>query len=359
MKNAVIIIPALNPDERLITYCKELVAVGFDRLLMVDDGSDEEHRKIFDELEKMPQCVIFRHAINLGKGRALKNALNCFMNMKDRDNYCGVITADADGQHTVEDVLKLQDKMAGGCKKLILGARDFDADNVPPKSKFGNKCTRTVFKMLHGVRLQDTQTGLRGIPTEIIPKYLDLFGERFEYETGMLITTAREKIGFEEVIINTVYENNNEGTHFNPIRDSFAIYKLLLGTFIKYIISSLLSFIIDIGLFKIFLLVFATVADSARIIVATVMARIFSSLFNFSVNKNVVFDTGKTSGGESRVMLVKYYVLCVLQMACSAGAVALLFKVCHIPETVIKICVDTVLFLISYQIQRRLIFKEQ
>lgn len=361
MKKAVIIIPALNPDDRLISYCDDLIAAGFNRLLLIDDGSDAEHRRIFDALSDKPECVIFRHAINLGKGRALKNAFNLYLNMEDKDDYCGVITADADGQHTVKDVIRLQEKMAEGCNKLILGARDFDADNVPPKSKFGNKCTRAVFKMLHGAKLQDTQTGLRGVPNAIVAKYVDLYGERFEYETAMLITTAREKIGFEEVIIDTVYENNNEGTHFHPIRDSYAIYKLLLGTFFKYIISSLLSFIIDIGLFKLFLAVFAAavLGDSKRIVIATVLARILSSLFNFTVNKNVVFNAGGKSGAENGSMLVKYYTLCIIQMACSAGLVALIFNALHLPETVIKVCVDTVLFLISYQIQRRLIFKEQ
>lgn len=357
MRNAVVIIPALNPDDRLVSYCEDLINAGFSRIILIDDGSSAEFRPIFDSLAKKEECVLLRHAINLGKGRALKNALNLFLNFEDVDQFCGVVTADADGQHSVKDVIRLQEVMANGCNKLILGSRDFDLSHVPKSSKFGNKLTRTLFRLLHGAKLIDTQTGLRAIPTSIVPSYLDLDGERYEYETAMLIATARNNIGFEEVLIETIYENNNECSHFNPIRDSYLIYKLLLGTFFKYILSSLLSFLIDIGLFQLVLSIVAgsALSDSRRIVVATVISRVFSSLFNFTVNKTVVFK----SSGKGGLMMLKYYILCLIQMGCSAGLVAAIFSVTPLPETLIKVIVDAILFIISYQIQHRFIFKEK
>ena len=74
------------------------------------------------------------------------------------------------------------------CKQdLILGVRAFDQENVPAKSQFGNNLTRKVFRTLYKVDISDTQTGLRGIPTDFMKILLDVPGERFEFETRMLI----------------------------------------------------------------------------------------------------------------------------------------------------------------------------
>lgn len=352
---AAIFIPAHNPDERLITYCEDLVKAGFTKIIVLNDGSDEEFRPVFDKLTGVPEVVMLSHAINLGKGRALKNGFNYFLSMEDAGKYSGVITADADGQHLIKDVIKVQEAMDRSEDTLILGARDFNAKIVPPKSRFGNRSSILLMRLLHGMKLRDTQTGLRGIPTSILPEYLDLYGERFEYETSMLIKTSRNHIKYEEVPIETVYENNNKDTHFRDIADSVKVVGVMFSTFLKYLLSSGSSALIDIGMFRLMLVIVANFAlpDGTRITIATIVARIISSLFNFMMNKNLVFN----SEGNRAVLLVKYYVLCVIQMACSAGLVAGLFALTHVPETMLKIVVDAVLFLISFRVQKRFIFR--
>jgi len=358
-RTSAIVIPALNPGNELIGYVDSLIGAGFDRIILVDDGSDAEHRKIFDELDGRDECKIVRHAINLGKGRGLKNAFNYFLNMEDVADYYGVITADSDGQHTVEDVIRVSDRLKedaeSGIGALLLGSRDFDLSHVPFKSRWGNRITRGTFHLLHGVKLMDTQTGLRGVPTSLMPEYIELFGERFEYETNMLIASARNNIDIVEIPIETVYENNNEGTHFNPIRDSWAIYKLLFGTFFKYIMSSLSSFVIDILIFKLalFLLKKGNVSSAITISAATVVARIISSIYNYLINRKVVFNSSEKGAGS----LVKYYILAAIQMCCSAALVTVFYNWIGIPETIVKVIVDSVLFLISFQIQKRIVFK--
>ena len=358
-QSAAIIIPALDPDAKMAAYVEELIEAGFDRIILVNDGSDEEHSKVFDDLKSHQECVVLRHVINLGKGRGLKNAFNYFLGMDDVNKYCGVITVDSDGQHTVADVLKIATKMQNNSDEhrdsLVLGCRNFDLSHVPFKSRYGNKITIATFRLLHGVKLSDTQTGLRGIPTSLIPAYIDLAGERFEYETNMLIVSARSGIGITEVPIETVYMDNNAGTHFNPFRDSVAIYKLLFGTFFKYILSSLSSFVIDIALFQFVLMLTkgGSLGEAKAILVSTVVARVFSSMYNYLINRNIVFH----SSSNSAASLIEYYILCVLQMACSAGLVVVFYNILGIPETVVKLIVDFVLFLFSYQIQKRFIFK--
>jgi len=346
------LIPALNPSKNLIDYVDELIAEGFASILLIDDGSSEQFQWIFDELRKRKECILLRHAVNLGKGRALKNGINYFLNFEDKDEYLGMITVDSDGQHAVNDVKKLRDALLENPDSVYLGSRNFDLSQVPSKSRSGNKLTSIVFRLLYGVKLQDTQTGLRGIPSSLVPMFIDLAGERFEYEMNMLIACALKKVNVKEIEIKTIYFDDNSETHFNPFTDSIAIYGLLFKTFFKYLMSSGTSFLIDILLFQIILIVLKESVAEQRILLATVGARVGSSLINYVMNHNFVFKS-KVSGEKT---LVKYYILVIIQMLVSAGIVAAVYLITGVPETFIKIIVDSLLFLASYRIQRKFIF---
>lgn len=352
-----IVIPALNPPEELIDYVERLRTSGLEDILIVDDGSSKKFKHIFVELKEKYGCQLLTHAKNLGKGRALKNAFNYFLTMPDVKEYNGLVTADSDGQHRVEDVISMVEEIDKHPESLILGCRDFDSDNVPPKSKFGNKLTKAVFRIFYGRSITDTQTGLRGFPKRILEGMIDIPGERFEYETKMLIHTFEENISIAETTIETIYYDNNAETHFNPIKDSLKIYKVIFGSFFKYLLSSLSSFIVDIGLFQIILWIALAIGinrGTVPIIVSTVLARIFSSYFNFTMNKNFVFNGEKSI----RKTIMKYYSLAAIQMCMSAALVAIIWHLLGGSETVIKIIVDTLLFFISYQIQRRWVFRK-
>lgn len=249
-----VLIPALNPPKNLVDYVEELIEKGIGDILIVDDGSNGKSQYIFEKLSSLEEVEVLRNAKNLGKGRSLKNAFNYFLTMSNIEDYEGIVTADSDGQHRVEDVIAMKEAINQYPNSLILGCRDFDSDNVPPKSKFGNKLTKSVIKGLYGRKITDTQTGLRGFPKNIILDMIDISGERFEYETRMLIHTFEKNIPIDEITIETIYYDNNAETHFNPIKDSLKIYKVIFGSFFKYLLSSLSSFIVDIVFFQLFLL---------------------------------------------------------------------------------------------------------
>ena len=353
-----IVIPALNPPLDLIKYIEKLRLSGLENILIVDDGSRPEFKNIFENLRDEQGCQILTHAKNLGKGRALKNAFNYFLTMPNVEEYNGIVTADSDGQHRVEDVLSMVETISNYPDSLILGCRDFDSENVPPKSKFGNKLTKLVFKLLYGRKITDTQTGLRGFPKAILHDMLEISGERFEYETKMLIHTFDKAIPIKEITIETIYFDGNAETHFNPIKDSLRIYKVIFASFFKYLLSSLSSFLVDIGLFQLFLWLSLSVGihrGALLILLSTILARIISSYFNFTINKNFVFD------GEKRIYktIVKYYSLAAFQMLLSAAMVTVVWNMFSGSETAIKIVVDTILFLASYQVQRRWVFREK
>ncbi len=355
-KNIVVLIPSLNPNEDFIDYAKKLTKNEDVHLIVIDDGSRDELKYIFEKIGKCKNTVVLTHAVNLGKGRALKTGFNYYINNFDKKNYPGIVTADSDGQHKVEDVIAIGKELSKIKEEgMILGTRDFNQDNVPFKSRNGNKITTVVFKLLYGKRINDTQTGLRGITYDFAKKCISMDGERFEYEINMLIMAVRDKIKMQEHTIETIYYDNNSETHFHPIKDSFKIYKVMFSEFFKFTISGLSSALLDILLFTIFYNLFGKRLDTTlAIFIPTVCARILSSLYNYNINKNIVF---KNSGKNT---LVKYYILCICQGLASWLLVEKLFKLINIPHpSIIKVVVDFILFLISYQIQQRVVFKNK
>jgi glycosyltransferase involved in cell wall biosynthesis len=342
----VIIIPALNPDEKLIKLVEKLKKSNLP-VVIINDGSKDECNDIFDTLEAKFQCDIFTHMKNAGKGAAIKTGIR-YVSVRYPES-CGYVTADADGQHSAEDILKVAEALEKNQDSLVLGSRNFSEKNVPFKSRWGNRITSTVFLISAYKRCPDTQTGLRGIPRKFTNICLYVPGDRFEYEMNMLLEFARNKISFVHVPIATIYLENNKSSHFNPVKDSVRIYLNIL----KYSISSLGSAGIDIIAFTILInLIFGK--TSAGIFAATAAARCMSGGVNFMLNKHWVFKSKNGHGVES----MKYLTLFCCQMMMSWSFVTILSNLSqHL--TIIKILVDTTLFFISYQIQKRYIFNKK
>lgn len=342
-----VIIPSLDPDARLLEVIEGVTQKGFSDLLLVDDGSAPENQHFFEEAAEKYGCEVLHHPHNLGKGRALKTAFAWIE--ENRPNIRGCVTIDGDNQHHPDDIAACVDKMlAGDCKELVLGVRDFDAENVPPKSKFGNKCTSFVFKVFCGLKVSDTQTGLRVFPKFCIPTMLEIAGERFEYETNMLLVCKNAGIPLVEQTIRTIYIDANATTHFHPIKDSVRVY----GIIIKFFLSSILSFVIDYGLFNLLY------ALTKHLFASTVIARIVSSLFNFTVNRKAVFKSKAPLAGT----MIRYYILCAVQMLTSYLLVALLsgiFGKSSLIVAILKLCVDIFLYFISFRIQQAWVFAEK
>ena len=209
-------------------------------MININDGSSAEYLDIFERVKQM-DCKVLQHAVNLGKGRALKNGFNEFLNLyQDNPDILGIITVDSDGQHAVKDVIQIDDWWKKNkCAELLLGSRNFKLAGVPFKSRAGNQITSKVYRLLYGIQIRDTQTGLRGIPKELVAGYLQIRGERFEYEMEMLIESAVRGIPVREISIQTIYKNQNTGSHFRPFEDSVLIYRLILSGCFRYWKTSL------------------------------------------------------------------------------------------------------------------------
>ena len=347
-----VIIPSYQPDEKLLEVIKGLTGKGFRDIILVDDGGGEPYAALFERASCFPEVTVLIHQENQGKGCALKTAFAYCM--KERPECSGVITVDGDNQHHADDIyaccVRLQEKP----DHVILGARNFSAEDVPFRSRFGNVLTKGVFRFVCGIRITDTQTGLRAIPACRLQAMTEIEGSRYEYETNMLLELKARRIPFEEVPIRTIYLDENDSSHFNPLKDSIRIY----CTIFAFAASSFASSLIDLLLFYLCISLLTHMMPEGvwNIAIATAAARVCSSLFNYNMNRRKVFG----SGGRSSI--VKYYILCVLQFAASAGLVSFvsfLFPAGSLGKTLIKALIDILLFLVSYQIQREWVFRKE
>lgn len=341
MRGVVVLIPAYRPDKTLLEVTAGLAALGFEHLVVVDDGSGPECAALFAALEQ--RCTVLRHAVNCGKGRALKTgfnhiALHC-------PEAVGVVTVDADGQHHPEDVARVARRLLELSKPaLVLGQRSFPRD-VPLRSRVGNLVTRRVFRFLAGVDLEDTQTGLRGVPRVLLPELLRLSGENYEYEMNMLLRNKAEGREFATVPIRTIYAPGNPTSHFNPFFDSLKIYFVLL----RFISSSLTAGLIDLVVYSICIL------SGASIVWSLFTARAVSSFINFLMNKNYVFLRRNGFWG----CLFRYYALVLLVFLLSYVMVTTLHELLGMNPIPAKVLSETVLFVVSFGVQRALVFTRE
>ncbi len=355
-----VVLPSLDPDEKLIAVIDGLLEYGFCDIILVNDGSKEENLHYFlDMAAAHPEVHLLHHEVNRGKGAALKTAFTWFL--ENRPEGVGVVTVDGDNQHHPEDTRACTEHMLE-TGHVVLGCRDFTLPHVPSRSRFGNHTTSAIFKIFVGMTISDTQTGLRAIPRKDLVVLNQVSGDRFEYETNMLLAMKEKAISFDEVKIRTVYIEENKSSHFRVIHDSWRIYKLILKHFFRYTASSLLSSVVDTAGYALLTWaldgVFSGLALTA---VAGIVARVVSSLMNFFMNKKLVFQTNISTGKA----MLRYFALAVPQMAAQVlltEGVYALFGVAETAtflRTLIYMIVMTALFVVSYMIQQRWVFAPQ
>jgi glycosyltransferase involved in cell wall biosynthesis len=338
--NIPVLIPAYNPDESLWEVVAGLVRLNFSDIIIVNDGSKPGCDYIFERLENLEQCHVLRHAVNSGKGRALKTGLNYFY--LNFPGSAGVVTADADGQHQPGDILKIAGALTENPDKLVLGARKLGR-KIPFRSLFGNVLTRFVFAVVIGKKISDTQSGLRGLPRVVVPDFLSVKGERYEYEINMLILTRVKSVEILEIPIDTIYIENNISSHFNPFFDSMKIYFQLL----RFAFSSMIASFFDFIVFSI------TFGLTANIIISLLIARfIVGSTLNYIINRRLVFHS--KSGVLSS--LLKYYLALVVMSFISYLSINIAMAELGIKVIAAKIVVETLLFGFSFLIQREFVF---
>lgn len=338
MNRAYIFIPAYQPDMGVVRLVQSLLDAGMTDILIVDDGSGPDYAAIFAALPKT--VIILRHEINQGKGAAIKTGLAY---LRDHNITASLITVDADGQHLPEDVHKIYEASLANPRQFILGVRTFDR-RVPLRSRFGNELSRYLFRLLYQYPIQDTQTGLRAIPSSLQTKFLDIEFNRYEFESECLIQAVKSGVVIKQIPIQTVYLNHNASSHFNPLVDSVKIYYV----FFRYCLISLASFALDFAIFASF------EAFTHNIFLSLIIARIFSGGFNFYQNKYRVYCCHKRS--HLGKQFLQYAILAAIIFSLGYTSIMVLVGF-HWNVLLAKVLVDAILFSANFIIQKTLIFR--
>lgn len=356
LHNVSVILPSLDPDEKLLAVVNGLIDQGFTDIILLNDGSKPENLHYFEAAAKHPQVHLLHHSQNRGKGAALKTAISWFL--ENRPQQQGIVTVDGDNQHHSEDIRACSLRMLE-TEKIVLGVRDFSQPDVPPRSKAGNRITCFVFKAFVGMTLTDTQTGLRAFPRNVLPQLAKVSGDRFEYETNVLLEMKKSCLPFEEVPIRTVYIEENASSHFRAVRDSWRIYRLILSHFFRYTASSLISSILDEGIYVLLVsLLHSKLSGFALTAIPTATARFLSCLVNFYMNQRLVF----CARGSTGKALLKYFILAIPLAIFQIGLTFGVYELFNIAEAqtllraVIYAGVMTALFFVSFFIQQRWVF---
>lgn len=338
------LIPAYKPSEEVVNIAVSIIESGvFSAVYCVDDGSGPSYRRIFESLEEKGVRVL-RHAVNMGKGMAIRTGMNVILaNIPD---ISGVVTLDADGQHLAPDVIETGRALHKEPDTLVLGCRSFGGKDIPLRSRLGNIITRWVFTVVSGMKITDTQTGLRGIPAKLIPALLRLKTTGYDFELDMLVCAREEYVPFKEIPIATVYENENSCSSFNPLTDSLRIYFV----FLRYLWVGLLSFAVD---FTMFMTLFNFMA--LPVTWANVCARGVSSTFNFLLNRKIVFK----SRGNILKEYVKYFILMIYIITINTSVVYFTYNYVTKFAASVKLTAEIITFFVTFMVSRSFVFKDR
>jgi putative flippase GtrA len=343
-----ILIPAYQPDEKLINLIHQLNEKCDYKIVIVDDGSGKKYAHIFMEAENLG-CTVISYFPNMGKGVALKTGFLYINDLASGERVGepdGVVCADCDGQHRVSDIIRIAEKTGQSKNTIVLGSRKF-IGKVPVKSLLGNRLTSLTFFLATGIRISDTQTGLRGYSMDMLPWLSALKGSHYEYELNILLEAKKSNLTLREIEIDTIYLENNKSSHFRPFVDSVRIYLPL----IKFGISSLTAGLID------FLALLILQQFTGNLLFSVVTARVCSSIINFTANRFYVFDNqpNHTTGRSA----VRYFSLVLFILGCNYGLMYFFTSVLNINLVLAKIMTETMLFVVSYQMQKLFVFSHK
>ncbi len=341
----VVIIPAYNPGEVMIEFITKLFCAGFKNIVIIDDGSKEESRGVISDAESFG-CRIVRHAVNMGKGRSLKDALNYISIYMTNCKY-GIVL-DCEGRQNIKSINELANALIENPDSLVLACRNYRSKTVKFKNVITNFFTRLAMILFCGISVYDTKTTFRAFSIETAMKFINTAGERYDYEVNVILESKAKEVKIKEIKVDDSNFENKK-SHYNPLRDSFNLYKI----FLRYVLVALITYGVDLGLFRLLMEYLKIISPIYYTVIDTVIARVVSSFVGFLIKRNKVFKTKEHTAATT----AKYYIVTFGQMLVSAISVWLIQRIWHVDVVVIKMIVDFILFIIGFVLQREWVFK--
>ena len=212
--NTITIIPTYNNPLTIKNVAFDVINHGYE-LIIIDDGSSTVVESLFTEVEK-ENIIFLRHNENQGKGNAIITGVTKAKEL----GYTHVVSLDGDGQHLASQSKLLIEACTGD--EIIIGARNFEIDNIPNGSKFGRWFSNFWARWDTGQEITDSLSGFRVYPVSILS--LPIKTSRFDWEMEVIVRHADANKKIKEVVIECYYPTAEERvSHFRKFSDTMAI----------------------------------------------------------------------------------------------------------------------------------------
>ncbi len=213
--NVAALIPAFREERHIADVARRSLQM-LDTVLVIDDGSSDTTA----EQARKTGAQVIVHEVNRGKGAAIKTG---FRELLAR-NFEYVLILDADGQHLPEEIPHFLTEANASRTPFIVGTRMSDVKKMPFVRKMTNRYMSWRISRACGQWIPDTQCGFRMIHRDVIP-HLFCESNNYDYETEMLLITARAGFRIAAVPVSTVY--GEEKSKIHPVRDTIRFFKLM------------------------------------------------------------------------------------------------------------------------------------
>jgi glycosyltransferase involved in cell wall biosynthesis len=218
-----ILIPSYNEGTRICKVVRNCLGYNLD-IIIINDGSTDNTSEALSEFDhqKNNKVIIINHPINKGKGEALKTGFAYAIN----NNYSGVITIDADGQHDTTEINDFLAEIYKNDPDLIVGSRFNNTKGMPFIRRSVNYFTSWIISSIAGKKIEDVQSGYRFIKTDVL-KNIKLETKNFDTEPEILLKAGWFDYKITNIPIKTIYFLDDFKSHVNPVKDTIKFFKLV------------------------------------------------------------------------------------------------------------------------------------
>lgn len=227
----VAVIPALNPQKPLLEFVRQLHILGFEHIVIINDGSDEKYESIFEGLASYSFCHVLKNQQNKGKGYSLKRGFQYVL--EKWSTFKGVMTIGAHGQHRLQDIHLMMKMTKIFSNSIVIGIRNMKSPDISLSQYISYRITTALFQWLYRKHLHDMQSGLRYIPIEKLPRLLRVAGDGFDYDMNMLTEAIRQKVPIYEIEIGQARLKKNTLLHYDEVMSMKQVMKGMLTQYFK------------------------------------------------------------------------------------------------------------------------------
>lgn len=252
-----------------------------------------------------------------------------------------IITLDEAEGYSPVDVAALADAICANGGAFYAGVRkSADKPGLPSK----------LFGFLSGIDAADVQTSLFGMSSKTCLALADMKSSEEHFMTNLPLEARAKDIPVKQVETSA---SPAPQPGFELLARSLKLYYV----FIKFSISALIAYLVDIGTFYLFVRLFYRLTDEYKILLATLLSRILCSVATYLLNKGMVFGSKAPTGGT----IVRFLILAAAQLIASwllVWIIGSLLGGSAEVNMIVKVVVDLIIFMASFTIQRDWVFKK-